>query len=101
MSLEVDAKPHARSARVPADSGAEKALSAGLVLPRRSKYPILEVSGSRSHSEYGFLNQQPQILGTCLRAAPLITTCPEGPSNETTTLEDAIAICRMALPRSG
>ena len=32
--------------------------------PRRSKYPIFEVSGSKSHTLNGIWDQRPSILGT-------------------------------------
>ena len=32
-------------------------------LPRRSKFPIFEISDPKNHQGYGFLDQKPQILG--------------------------------------
>ena len=36
----------------------------GVGLPRGSKYPIFEVSGSKNHTLNGVWDQRPQILGT-------------------------------------
>ena len=33
--------------------------------PRGSKYPNSRVSGTKSHSEYGFWDLKPYYLGTC------------------------------------
>ena len=33
-------------------------------VPRGSKYPTFKDPGPKSHSEYGFWDQSPQILGT-------------------------------------